>query len=152
MAANIPSPDSPSLAGQIDEAEQRLRNRRLLVRVRGTALNRKLRQWMTDPGVLLSAGGIGFLIGELTQRQTPKPQNPDPAPKAGYPLFEAARNLITLITLARPLFSALPGTRTQPASASDEPGPATPFSSATAVNGTRGNAECAEEHPEDAEN
>ena len=111
----------PSLTGQIGEAERRLQNQRRLVRVRGATLNRKLRQWVTDPGVLLWVGGIGFLIGELTQRHTPKPQGPDPAPDAGHPFFEAARNLITLATLARPLFSALPGERTPPSSASDAP-------------------------------
>ena len=128
MAANIPSPDTlpPSLTGQIGEAERRLQNRRRLVRVRGAALDRKLRQWVTDPSVLLWVGGLGFLIGEITQRHTAKPQGPDPAPDAGHPFFEAARNLITLATLARPLFSALPGERTQPSSASDGPGPATP--------------------------
>ena len=123
MATKIPGPDTfpPSLTSQIGEAEHRLQNRRRLVRVRGATLNRKLRQWVTDPGVLLWVGGIGFLIGELTQRHTPKPQGPAPAPDAGHPFFEAARNLITLATLARPLFSALPGERTPPSSASDAP-------------------------------
>jgi len=123
MAANIPSPGALplSLTGQIGAAEHRLQNQRRLVRVRGATLSRKLRQWVTDPGVLLWVGGIGFLIGEITQRQTPKPQGPDPAPDAGHPFFEAARNLITLATLARPLFSALPGERTPHSSASDAP-------------------------------
>jgi hypothetical protein len=134
MAANIPSPDTlpPSLTGQIGEAERRLQNRRRLVRVRGAALDRKLRQWVTDPGVLLWVGGIGFLIGELTQRHTPKPQGPDRSPNSGHPFFDTARNLITLATLARPLFSALPGARTPPASASDGPGPAPPVRSQAA--------------------
>ena len=123
MAANIPSPGTLplSLTGQIGAAEHRLQNQRRLVRVRGATLNRKVRQWVTDPGVLLWVGGIGFLIGEITQHHTPKPQGPDPAPDAGHPFFEAARNLITLATLARPLFSALPGETTPPSSASDAP-------------------------------
>jgi hypothetical protein len=123
MAANIPSPGALplSLTGQIGAAEHRLQNQRRLVRVRGATLSRKLRQWVTDPGVLLWVGGLGFLIGELTQRHTPKPQGPAPAPDAGHPFFEAARNLITLATLARPLFSALPGETTPPSSASDAP-------------------------------
>jgi hypothetical protein len=126
MATNIPGPDTfaPSLTSQISAAEHRLQNQRRLVRVRGTTLNRKLRQWVTDPGVLLWVGGLGFLIGEITQRHTPKPQGPAPAPDTGHPFFEAARNLITLATLARPLFSALPGERTPPSSASDAPEPA----------------------------
>ena len=137
MATKIPSPGTLplSLTGQIGEAERRLQNQRRLVRVRGATLNRKLRQWVTDPGVLLWVGGIGFLIGEITHRHTPRAQGPDPASDAGHPFFEAARNLITLATLARPLFSALPGARTQPSSASDGPGPATPVRSQAAPSG-----------------
>jgi hypothetical protein len=121
MATNFPGPDTapPSLASQIGDAERRLQNRRRLVRIRGTALNRKLRQWMTNPGVLLWVGGIGFLIGELTQRHTPKPQGPDPSSDARHPFFDTARNLITLATLARPLFSALPGVKRPLPAASD---------------------------------
>jgi len=131
MAANAPPRDplSPSLTGQIDEAERRLQNRRRLVRFRSAALNRKLHRWATDPGVLLSAGSIGFLIGELTQGHMPKPQDTDPAPDAGHPFFEAARRLITLVTLARPLFSPLPGAIRQPSAPADDPGPATPVRS-----------------------
>jgi hypothetical protein len=134
MATNIPSPDTlpPSLTGQIGEAERRLQNQRRLVRVRGATLNRKLRQWVTDPSVLLWVGGIGFLIGELTQRHTPKAQGPDRSPDAGHPFFDTARNLITLATLARPLFSALPGARTPPSSVSDGPVPAPPVRSQAA--------------------
>jgi hypothetical protein len=126
MATKTPGPDTAprSLTGQIGAAEHRLQNQRRLVRVRGATLSRKLRHWVTDPGVLLWVGGLGFLIGELTQRHTPKPQGPAPAPDAGHPFFEAARNLITLATLARPLFSALPGERTPPSCASDAPEPA----------------------------
>ena len=137
MATNILSPDTapPSLISQIGEAERRLQNRRRLVRVRNAALNRKVRQWVTDPGVLLWVGGIGFLIGEITQRHTHKPQGRDRSPDAGHPFFDAARNLITLATLARPLFSALPGERTPHSSASDAPVPAPPVRSQAAPSG-----------------
>lgn len=74
MAANIPSPGALplSLTGQIGAAEHRLQNQRRLVRVRGATLNRKLRQWVPDRGMLLWVGGLGFLIGEITQRHTPR--------------------------------------------------------------------------------
>jgi len=123
MATDVPSPRRPtsSLTAQIGDAERRLQNRRRLVGVRGGALRRTLHQWMSDPTVLLWAGGMGFLIGELTQRHTPTPQGSDPSPNPGYPLFDAARTVITLVTLARPLFSALPGAQTQHPSASDAP-------------------------------
>ena len=121
MATDVPSPRArtASLTVQIRNAERRLQNRRRLLGARGVALRRTLHQWMTDPTVLLWAGGMGFLIGELTQRQTPKPQGPDTSPNPGHSFFDTARTVITLATLARPLFSALPGARTKRASASD---------------------------------
>ncbi len=103
----------PRLTRQIGEAEHRLQVRRRLVGARGAALDRRFRQWMTDPSVLLWAGGMGFFIGELTQRHAPKPQGPEPLPNASFPILEAARHIITLVALARPLFSALPGARTR---------------------------------------
>ena len=123
MATDLPTPRRPnaSLTAQIGDAERRLQNRGRLVGVRGVALRQTVQEWMADPTVLLWAGGIGFLIGELTQRHTPKPQDSDPSPNPGYPLFDAARTVITLVTLARPLFSALPGAQTQNPSASDAP-------------------------------
>ena len=123
MATDVPSPRArtASLSAQIGDAERRLQNRRRLLGARGVALRRTLQEWMTDPTVLLWAGGMGFLIGELTQRHTPKPQGSDPSPNPGYPLFDAARTVITLVTLARPLFSALPGAQRQHPSASDAP-------------------------------
>ncbi|MGA7982374.1 MAG: hypothetical protein WCA32_19400 [Chromatiaceae bacterium] len=121
MTTILPSPRTltSSLTVQIGEAERRLQNRRRLVGVRGVALRRALHQWMTDPTVLLWAGGMGFLIGELTQRHTPKPQGSDPSPNPGHPFFDSARTVMTLVTLARPLFSMLPGAKTQHPSASD---------------------------------
>jgi hypothetical protein len=126
MATNLRSPRTltPSLTVQIGEAERRLQNRRRLVGVRGVALRRQMHEWITDPTVLLRAGGIGFLIGELTWRPTPKPQGSDPSPNPGHPFFDTARTVITLVTLARPLFSALPGAKTNRPSASDAPAPA----------------------------
>jgi hypothetical protein len=123
MATDRRSPRTltPSLTVQIGEAERRLQNRRRLVGVRGVALRQKVQEWITDPTVLLWAGGIGFLIGELTSRPTPKPQGSDPSPNPGHPFFDTARTVITLVTLARPLFSALPGAQTQHPSASDAP-------------------------------
>ena len=121
MATDLPSPRTltSSLTVQIGDAERRLQNRRRLVGVRGVALRRALHQWMTDPTVLLWAGGVGFLIGELTQRHTPRPQGSDPSPSPGHPFFDTARTVIALATLARPFFSAVPGARTERPPASD---------------------------------
>jgi len=125
MATDLPSPRRPtsSLAAQVGDAERRLQNRRRLLGARGVALRQTVQEWMTDPTVLLWAGGMGFLIGELTQRHTPQPQGSDPSANPGYPFLDAARAVIKLATLARPLFSALPGAQTQHPSASDAPAP-----------------------------
>ena len=139
MATDVPSPRArtTSLSAQIRDAERRLQNRRQLVGVRGVALRRTLHQWLTDPTGLLWAGGMGFLVGELTQPRTPKPQGSDPSPNPGYPFFDAARTVITLVSWARPWFSAWPGAQMQRPSASDAPpqAPAPPDRSGTTPSG-----------------
>ena len=117
-----PSPRTASLAVQISEAERRLRNRRRWVRVRGATLGRTLHQRMTAPALLLSASGLGFLMGELTRRQTSKSRGADRSPDSGNPFFETALNLIKLGTWAHTLFAALPGARTQASSPSENVG------------------------------
>ena len=116
MATDLrsPSPLTASLTVQISEAEGRLRNRRRLVRVRGAALGRTLHQRITAPAMLLWAGGLGFIVGELTQRPTPQSRSTDRSPDSGHSFFETALNLIRLVTWARTLFAALPGAGTQP--------------------------------------
>jgi hypothetical protein len=63
---------------------------------------------------------MGFLIGELTQRQETKPQHSSPAPYPGHTFFDIARTVVALATLVRPLFSALLGARTKRPSKEDE--------------------------------
>ena len=117
-----PSPRTAALAVQISEAERRLRNRRRLVRVRGAALGRTLHQRMMAPAMLLWAGGLGFLVGELTRRPTPQSRGMDRSPDSGYSFFETVLNFIQLVTWARTLFTALPGTGTpQPSSPLEAP-------------------------------
>ena len=116
-----PSPRTAALAVQISEAERRLRNRRRLVRVRGATLGRTLHQRMTAPAMLLLAGGLGFLMGELTRRQTPTSRGTDRSPDSGHPFFETLLNLIKLVTWVRTLFTALPSAGRQPSSPLEEP-------------------------------
>lgn len=121
MAADRRSPSAltASLTVQISEAEGRLRNRRRSVRVRGATLGRMLRQRMTDPALLLWAGGLGFLLGELTRRRTPQSGGMDRSPDSGHSFFETVLNLIQLGTWARTLFATLPGVGTRPSSPSE---------------------------------
>ena len=142
MDTELPSARAPtsSLTAQIIDAERRLQSRRRLVGVRGVALRRTVQEWMTKPTTLLWAGGMGFLIGELTQRQTPRPQDSDPSPNPGHPFFDAARTVVTLATLARPFFSALAGARTErpPASDASAQAPAPPDRSRATPSGEDG--------------
>jgi hypothetical protein len=74
---------------------------------RMAALIRKLHQRMTTPTTLLLAGGIGFVLGELTQRRVSNsPGASSGKPKAtGTP---ALMNVLSLIASARALYTALP--------------------------------------------
>ena len=95
-----------SLTVQITEAERRLQNRHRSVRVRGAMLGRTLRERMTDPVLLLWAGGLGFLMGEFTQHQIPKLPRLDHSPDVGRPFFETALDLIKMATSIRNLLAA----------------------------------------------
>jgi hypothetical protein len=121
MATILPSPRTltSSLTVQIGEAERRLQKGQRLVGVRGVALRRGVQEWMADPAALLWAGGMGFLIGEVTRRQGTKPQDSSPAPNPGHSFFDTARSVVALATLVRPLFSARPGASTSRPSESD---------------------------------
>lgn len=123
MAADLRSPSTliVPLAIQIGEAERRLQNRRRLVQIRGAALRQMLHQRMTSPTMLLLAGGLGFVMGELTRRPTPQSRGTDRSPDSGYPFFETVLNFIKLATWARALFTALPGAGTQPSSPLETP-------------------------------
>ncbi len=116
MSTNLqrPSTLTTSLNEQIREAGDRLRNRRRLVRVRGAALGRTLHQRIADPAGLLWAGGMGFLLGEFTQRQKPQSRDKNRSPDSGHSFFESALNLIKLVNWGYTLFTALPGAGTLP--------------------------------------
>lgn len=111
MSTNIrnPSTFSSSLTVQITKAERQLQNRQGLVRIRGAMLGRTLCQRMTEPALLLWAGGLGFLVGELTQCQIPKLPRLDDSPEAGHPFFKTALDLIKLVTSIRNLLTTLAG-------------------------------------------
>lgn len=95
-----------SLTAQIRDAEQQVLIRQRGVGIRAAMLVRKIHQQMTSPATLLLAGGIGFIIGELTKRQTPKFSST--ADKSRAAETSPLRTALNLITSVRTLYMALP--------------------------------------------
>jgi len=96
-----------SLTAQINAAERQVLNRQQEIGIRTTTLVRKIHQQMTAPATLLLAGGIGFIIGELTKRQTSK-KRPGTVDKPQATETSPLRIALNLITSARTLYTALP--------------------------------------------
>jgi len=96
-----------SLTAQINAAERQVLNRQQEVGIRTTTLVRKIHQQMTTPATLLLAVGIGFIIGELTKRQTSK-KRPGTVDKPQATETSPLRIALNLITSARTLYTALP--------------------------------------------
>ena len=95
-----------SLRAQIRAAERKLLNRQQRVGVRTATLVRNIHQQVTAPATLLLAGGIGFILGELTQRQTAKSHGA--ADKLGTTKTTPLRTALNLMTSIHTLYSALP--------------------------------------------
>ncbi len=95
-----------SLTAQINAAERQVLNRQQEVGIRTDILVRKIHQQMTAPATLLLVAGIGFIIGELTKRQTPKFRGTVDKPHAAE--TSPLRIALNLITSARTLYTALP--------------------------------------------
>ena len=107
MAAWIPNRSKPkSLTARIRDAERRVSNRQRGVGVRTATLVRKIHQQMTAPASLLLAGGIGFIIGELTKRQTAQFRGTADKPRAAE--TTPLRTALNLLTSAHTLYTALP--------------------------------------------
>ena len=86
--------------------ERELLNRQQRTGVRTATLVRKIQQQMTAPATLLLAGGIGFILGELTQCQTAKPRGALEEPRASEAI--PLRTALNLMTLVHTLYTALP--------------------------------------------
>ena len=97
---------SRSLTAQIREAEQQIVIRQQGVGVRTATLIKKIHYEMTAPSTLLLAGGIGFIIGELTKRQTTS--SPDATNKRSTVQISPVKTALNLITLVHSLYIALP--------------------------------------------
>ncbi len=92
------------LTEQIKAMEWQVLNHQQSVDFRASVLIRKIYQQLTEPSSLLLAGSIGFIIGEITQRQSPKIHRTIDKAASPSPL-KAALNLLTSV---RSLYAALP--------------------------------------------
>jgi len=95
-----------SLRAQIRAAERELMNRQQRVGVRTATLVRNIHQQVTAPATLLLAGGIGFILGELTQRQSAKSRSA--AGKLRTTETTPLRTALNLMTSIHTLYTALP--------------------------------------------
>ncbi|WP_292435298.1 hypothetical protein [Methylobacter sp.] len=94
---------SSSLADQIKDTERKRLIHKRKISMQVDKLVQDIHQEITAPGSLLLAGGIGFIVGELTKRsQAPKLRGATTAQTS--PLKVAT----SLITSAHTLYSALP--------------------------------------------
>ena len=111
MATSLPNRSNPqSLTAQIRAAEQQVLHRQRAVGARAAALVRKLHQQMTAPATIpatmLLAGGIGFIVGELTQH--PSSAFPGTADKPRPAETTPWRTALNLLASAHTLYTALP--------------------------------------------
>lgn len=95
-----------SLRAQIRAAEREILNRQQKVGVRTATLVRNIHQQVTAPATLLLAGGIGFILGELTHRQTT--QSRGAAGKLRITETTPLRTALNLMTSIHTLYTALP--------------------------------------------
>lgn len=103
MKATTPNRIKPRpLTAQIRDAERQVLKRQRGVGVRTDRLVRKIHQQMTAPATLLLAAGIGYILGEITQRQSPKFRG-DAAAKTS-PL----RSALNLMASVQTFYRALP--------------------------------------------
>ena len=97
---------SLTLTVQIRDAEQEVLKRQQRICVRTATLVRKIHQQMTAPATLLLAGGIGFIIGEITKRQIPNSSGSADKPRAAE--TTPLRTVLNLMTSIHTLYTALP--------------------------------------------
>jgi len=102
MATRLPQ----SLTAQINATERQVLNRQRRIGIRSATLVREIHQQMTAPATLLLAVGLGFIVGELTKRQTPKFRGTTDKPQVAE--SSPLKIALKLMTSARTLYAALP--------------------------------------------
>jgi hypothetical protein len=77
MALSIRQRSGPApLTVQVTQAERRLLYHRQMVGFRASRLSQNLRRQLTSPTVLLLAGGLGFVAGQLKKRDADDTERP----------------------------------------------------------------------------
>lgn len=95
-------PKSLILRTQIGDAERELLNRQRRVEVSTDTLVRNIHREVTAPATLLLAVGIGFILGELTQRQSTRTR------VAAITETSPLKTALNLMTSIHTLYTALP--------------------------------------------
>ena len=119
MTVDIRRRDKPApLSVRVTLAEQRVLDRRQMVRTRIALLGRTLRSQLSSPAALLWAGGLGFAAAEFMRRPSRAPGNAEPprAPPAPVTLID---RVLELMTFVRTLSSVFPAADAHP----EHPGP-----------------------------
>jgi len=110
-AYSLNSSSPESLTAQIRHAERQVLKRRREVGVRADRLVRKIHQQMTSPATLLLEAGIGFIIGfiigEITKRQSPRFRG-DAADKPSTDRTTPLRAMLNLVASVHTFYRALP--------------------------------------------
>jgi hypothetical protein len=96
---------SRSLKDKIRDAERQLSKRQRSCGVSAAMLTRKIHRQMNAPASLLLAGGMGFIIGEVTKRQIPN--NRAAAGKPDAAETTPLRTALNLMATARTLYTVL---------------------------------------------
>jgi hypothetical protein len=89
-----------SLEDQIRDTERHRELHQRKLHLQADKLAQDIQQEITDPGSLLLACGIGFIMGEITKRQAPK--------TAGKRETSPLKTAMTLMNSAQTLYAALP--------------------------------------------
>jgi len=88
-----------ALAAQIQQVERQLLNHQQAIAVQTAALIDETQQQLSTPANLLLAGGIGFILGEITKNQTNCRGTMSRSP---------LKTALNLVTSAQHLYAALP--------------------------------------------
>ncbi len=105
----IPKPSrTKSLSAQITEVEQQLMFRQQRLNASSVKLIGNIHQQITAPATLLLTGGIGFILGELTQCPAPKSSDSGYADSPAQSKTTPLSRLLTFKNSAQTLYSMLP--------------------------------------------